>query len=420
MSDPTPWGRVSEDGSVYVTDPAAEGGERFVGSYPNAPATEALAYYGRKYDELVASVDLAEQRMSQDSANADEITTALKSLREGLSQQAVVGDLVGLAARIESLEGGLAEHRAAQERERAERKAQAQADRTKLVEEAETIAGTDARRMQWKASTDRMQTLFEQWKSAQREGPRIDKSGEDALWKRFSHARTTFDRARRHHFSQLHQEHSQAKAAKEKLIAEAEGLSSSRDWGATSAAYRDLMDRWKRAGRAGRREDDDLWARFRAAQDVFFNARNEDNAKTDADMRANLEVKEKLLQEAEKLVPVKDAKSAKAALRSIQERWDAAGKVPRSAMHTVERRLKAVEQAVRDREDERWRRSNPETKARTEGALGQLEESIAGLEAELTSARDSGDRRKIREAEEALKARRAWLDQIRKTARDLG
>jgi hypothetical protein len=239
---------------------------------------------------------------------------------------------------------------------------------------------------------------------------------EEELWHRFSHARTTFDRGRRHHFSQLHHEHSEAKAAKEALIGEAEALSSSTDWGATAAAYRDLMERWKRAGRAGRKDDDALWSRFRAAQDVFFAARSADQAKFDSELGANLEVKEKLLVEAEALLPVTDLAAAKASLRSIQDRWEAAGKVPRADLGRIERRLKAVEQAIRERQDESWRRSNPEAKARAEGALGQLENSIAALERDLAKAEASGNTKAVADAQAALATRRAWLEQVRRTA----
>lgn len=417
-SDPTPWGRVDADGSVFVKDASAEGGERFVGSYPDASAEEALAYYGRKFDELASVVDLAEQRMAAPDANVKDITAGLQGLREKLTEAPVVGDLAGLAARLESLEGGLEAHREALDKARAQAREEARGRRLAMVEEAEKISGTDVKRMQWKQSADRMAVLFEDWKRAQREDTKLDKATEDELWHRFSHARTVFDRARRQHFSQLHAEHSQAKAAKEKLIAEAEALSGSTDWAGTSNAYRQLLERWKKAGRAGRKDDDALWARFRAAQDVFYAARGADNAKSDAEMTANLEVKEKLLVEAEALLPVKDLKAAKAALRSIQERWEGAGKVPRADMHRVERRLKAVEQAVRDREDERWRRSNPETKARTEGALGQLESAIAALEDDLAKAKAGGNAKRIAEAESALKARREWLQAVQRTARD--
>ncbi len=415
-SDPTPWGRVADDGVVFVLDATHEGGERAVGSFPDATPGEALAYYGRKYDELVALVDLAEQRLTSPSAPVKEVTKALAAVRDQLPTAAVVGDLAGLRARLDGLEEVLAQLRAQAEAARAAAKAEARAARLAIVEEAEQIAATDPQRMQWRSATERMTVLFDSWKQAQRTGTRLDKPVEEELWHRFSHARTAFDRGRRHHFSQLHHEHSEAKAAKEALIGEAEALSSSTDWGATSAAYRDLMERWKKAGRAGRKDDDALWTRFRAAQDVFFAARSADQVKFDSELGANLEVKEKLLVEAEALLPVKDLAAAKSALRSIQDRWEAAGKVPRADLGRIERRLKAVEQAIRDREDESWRRSNPEAKARAEGAVGQLENSIAALERDLAAAEARGNTKAVAEAQAALATRRAWLEQVRRTA----
>ena len=415
-SDPAPWGRVADDGTVYVTDPAADGGERAVGSFPDATPAEALAYFGRKYDDLVAQVDLAEQRLEVAGTPVKDVARALRTVRGQLGEAHVVGDLAGLAQRIERLDLVVDQRRQEADAARVAAKEVARGEREVLVVEAEEIAATDPARMQWKSSGDRLQQLFEQWREAQRSGVRLDKPVEDALWKRFSHARTVFDRARKHHFAQLHVEHGEAKAVKEKLIKEAEALSASREWGPTTTAFRTLMDRWKAAGRAGRKDDDALWARFRAAQDVFFEARSAEQSKQDEEFGANLAVKEKLLAEAEALLPVKDLDAAKAALRDIQDRWEAAGKVPRADMARIEKRLRTVEQSVRDLEDAKWKRSNPETRARAEGALGQLEDSIAGLERDLEEARASGDARAEKDAAAALEARRSWLEAVRRTA----
>lgn len=414
-SDPRPWGRVADDGTVFVT---TADGERPVGSYPGATAEEALAYFGRKYDELVAQVSLAEQRLTVPDVPVKDVSRALDNVRGTLPEAAVVGDLAGLQARIDSVDSVLAERRKVADAARRAAKEEARAQRTALVEEAEAIAGTDASRVQWKAAGERMGVLFEAWKTAQRGGPRLDKPVEDDLWKRFSHARTAFDRARRHHFAQLSTQHAEAKAAKERLVAEAEALSTSTAWAETASAYRALMDRWKTAGRASRKEDDVLWARFRSAQDVFFSARNADAATQDAEFDGNLRQKEALLVEAEALLPVRDLATAKSALRSLQERWEEIGKVPRADVSRLERRMRTVEEAVKARDDDRWKRSNPEGKARAEGALGQLEDSIAALERDLATATERGDRRRIREAEEALVARRAWLEQVRRAAQD--
>ncbi|WP_163275810.1 DUF349 domain-containing protein, partial [Cellulomonas iranensis] len=409
------FGRVDEDGTVHVVEAA---GERVVGQFPGASAPEALALYVRRFLDLQAKVALFEARLSATDLSVKEIDQTLTRLTEELAEPAAVGDLDGLRTRLEGLRERARERRAQAEAERAAAREAAIAARTQIVEQAEKIAATDPSRIQWRPAGEQLRSLLDQWKDAQRSGPRIDRPTEESLWKRFSHARTTFDRERRHFFAELESRNADAKAAKEQLVAEAEALSTSTEWGATSAAYRDLMTRWKAAGRASRQVDDALWARFRTAQDAFFAARDAANQAVDEEFRANLEVKEALLVEAEALLPVRDLAAAKAALRSLQDRWDAAGKVPRADLQRVEGRMRAVENAIRDADSAQWRRTNPETRARAEGAAAQLEQAIAGLEADLEKARAAGDQRKIADAQAALDARRAWLEQVQRAADD--
>jgi hypothetical protein len=409
------FGRVDEDGTVYVREAA---GERAVGQFPGATAEEALGLYVRRYLDLQAKVAVFEARLAATDLAVKEIDQTLAKLTEETAEPAAVGDLDALRARLDGLRAAAAERRAAVEAERAAARQVALAARTQIVERAEKIAGTDPARLQWRPAGEQLRTLLEEWKDAQRSGPRIDRTSEEALWKRFSHARTTFDRERRHYFAELESRNAGAKAAKEEIVREAERLQTSTDWGATAGAYRDLMARWKAAGRAARQDDDALWARFRAAQDTFFHARDELNAATDREFQANLEVKEALLVEAEAIDPAKGLGQAKAALRSIQDRWEAAGKVPRGDIQRVEGRLRAVESKVRDADQAEWRRTNPETRARAEGAAAQLEQAIAALEADLERAQAGGDKRKVAEAQAALDARRAWLEQVQRAAQD--
>ncbi|MFI2102300.1 DUF349 domain-containing protein [Isoptericola sp. NPDC019693] len=409
------FGRVDEDGTVFVREAA---GERQVGQFPGVEASEAMSLYVRRYLDLDAKVALFETRLDSADLSVREIDQTLAKLAEETGEPAAVGDLDALRARVEGLRARAAERRAALEQERAAAKAEAVAARTAIVEAAEKIAATDPGKMQWRPAGEELRGLLDRWKEAQRSGPRIDRPSEEALWKRFSHARTAFDRERRHFFADLEQRNSAAKSAKEKLVAEAEALQTSTDWGATAAAYRDLMAQWKAAGRASRKDDDALWARFRAAQDAFFGARDAENAAIDAEYGKNLEVKEALLVEAEALLPVKDLVAAKEKLRDLQDRWEEAGKVPRADIQRVEGRMRAVETAVRNAEQARWDRTNPETRARAEGAAAQLEAAIEGLERDLDKARESGDAQRVEEAETALAARRAWLEQVVRAAED--
>lgn len=407
------FGRVDGDGTVYVTEGDAE---RVVGQFPDAPAEEAMLLYIRRYLDLEAQVSLFETRLPQ--LTGRDIDTTVATLTEALAEPAAVGDLAGLRARLAELTDRATERKQQLAAERAEAREKALAERTAIIERAESIAALDPSRVQWKVQGEELRTLLDGWKAAQRGGVRLDRKDEDALWKRFSKARSTFDRNRRSYFADLDSQHKEAKAAKEALIARAEELQTSTDWGPTTQAYRALMDEWKRSGRAARKEDDALWARFRAAQDVFFEARNAQNAQTDATYAANLEVKNAIIAEAEKLLPVTDVKSARAALRALQDRWDAAGKVPREAMQRTEARMRAVEKAVRDAEESEWRSSNPQKRVRAEGFAAQLEASIERLEDDLAKAQRTGNESKIRNATEALEAQRAFLAQALRAADD--
>ncbi len=415
LAEASRWGRVEGDGHVFLT---LDGEELAVGQYPGVSDDEALAYFARKYEDVTAQIALLEHRV-ESKAPATDMQKTVSHLRELLAERNMVGDIRGAEGRLDVLTEQIAELEKSEKAAHEAQRASELAAREAIVSEAEQIAEQDPTHVQWKTSSARMNELFENWKAAQKSGVRLGRSNEDALWKRFRSARTLFDRHRRAYFSQLDSNNSAAKAAKEKLIAEAEALSASTDWGFAAGEYRRLMDQWKATPRASRKDDDALWARFRAAQDVFFGNRQAANDAIDQQYSANLAVKEALIAEAQALLPIQDLESVKRALQSIRDRWEEAGKVPRADMGRVEAGLRRVEDAVRDAEDEQWRRSNPETKARTNSALSQLESAIAGLKEDLAKAEKAGDQRKIKEAKEALEARQAWLDQIQRSASEL-
>lgn len=415
LAEAAKWGRVEGDGHVFLT---IDGEEHLVGQYPGVSDDEALAYFARKYDDIVAQIVLLEQRVASKAPTAD-MQKTVTHLREQLAERNMVGDIRSAEHRLDTLATQITELEKAEKAQHDAVRAAELAAREAIVSEAEAISGTDPAQIQWKTSSARMNELFESWKAAQKSGVRLGRSNEDALWKRFRAARTVFDRHRRAYFSQLDSNNSAAKAAKERLIAEAEALSSSTDWGFAAGEYRRLMDEWKASPRASRKDDDALWARFRAAQDIFFTNRQAANDEIDQEYAANLKVKEALLEEANAILPVKDLGAAKKALQSIRDRWEDAGKVPRADMGRIEAGLRRIEDAVRQAEEENWQRSNPETKARTNSALSQLESAIAGLKEDLAKAEKAGDQRKIKAAQEALNARQAWLDQIQRSASEL-
>lgn len=415
LEDAAKFAKVSDDGHVILLDGAEE---HPVGQFPDGTKDEALAYFSRKYDEVVSQVMLLEQRVAT-GAPAGEIQKTLGHLRQTIGERGMVGDMPALRARVEALQTRLDDLKLAEKLALEKAQAKQLATREAIVAEAEELAAKDPQQVQWKQASARMAELFENWKTAQKAGPRLGKSVEDGLWKRFRTARTTHDKHRRAFFSQLDATNSKAKTAKEKLIARAEALSTSTDWEPTAGAYRDLMDEWKAAPRASRKEDDALWARFRAAQDVFFNARKATNDEIDKEYGENLKVKEQILAEGQKLLPVKDVKAARKILNDLRGRWEDAGRVPRKDVTRMESAFRKLEEGLKSAEDEHWRKSNPETKARTNSALTQLEDKVAELEDDLAKAQSKGDAKAIAKAQEALDARKMWLETLQKSAQGL-
>jgi Domain of Unknown Function (DUF349) len=401
------WGRVAEDGTVYVKTPD---GERPVGQYPEGTPEEALAFYTKRYDELAGSVHLLEQRVNAGVVAPDEATESVKNLRAQVVDAHAVGDLTSLVGRLDALGPVISQQRQIRRAERAQKQAAAKSDKEQLVAEAERLAeGTD-----WRNGANRLRQLLDRWKAL----PRIDKASDDALWHRFSSARTTYTRRRKAHFAEQNEKREAARVVKQRLVTEAEGLAGSRDWGPTAGAYRDLMRRWKAAGPAPREVEEELWTRFRAAQDTFFGARDEAMAAQDSEYAANAEAKEKLLAEAEALVPVTDVEAAKRAIRDLAERWDAIGKVPRDKIRPLEDRMRAVEQAIRGVEDEKWRRTDPEKSARADDMVAKLQEAIGKVEADLERARSAGDQKRVVELEDNLASRRAFLEMAERASAD--
>lgn len=414
LDEAAKFARVTEDGHVFVI---IDGEEFPVGQYPDATQEEALGYFVRKYDDAISQLMLLEQRVVA-KAPAGELSKAVSTLSATVAERHMVGDIPALETRLENVRVAVESLNNEQRKAHDAARAEQQAIREAIVEQAEAMAEKRPEQIQWKTASASMNELFEQWKASQRSSVRLPRATEDALWKRFRAARTVFDRHRRAYFSQLDSTNASAKAVKEELIARAEALQSSTDWAATAAEYRKLMDEWKKSRRASRKDDDQLWGRFRAAQDVFFQARSEANAKIDAEYSANLVVKEALLEEARALLPIKDLATAKSKLEKIRDRWEAAGKVPRNDLQRVESALRQVEDAVKGAEDEQWRRSNPETKARSNSMLSQLQDTISALEDDLAAAQAKGNAKQIEKAQEALDARRMWLNTLEKSAAD--
>ncbi len=394
-SDWTSFGRIDADGTVYVKTAA---GERAVGSWQAGTPEEGLAHFARRFADLVTEVDLLETRLASGAADAQHTLTSIRRLRDSLESAHVVGDLDGLAARLDKLAGRAEERAGAARQAREAARAESLARKEALVAEAEQIA-TEA--TQWKAAGDRLREILDEWKTIRG----VDRKTDTELWKRYAAARDGFTRRRGSHFAGLDQQRKQVQAHKEELVAEAEQLSGSEDWGPTANRLKQLMTDWKAAGRASKESEQKLWDRFRAAQDEFFRRRSEVFAARDSELKGNLEAKQALVAEAEAIDVDADPRGAQNKLRDIQARWHELGRMPREAGPGLDRRLRAVDDKVRAAMDSAWRRTAPQDNP----LLAQMRDQVTEAEEKLERARAAGDSGRIRQAEEALDTKRRFL-----------
>jgi uncharacterized protein DUF349 len=399
MSDWTSYGRIDDDGTVYVK---TADGERAVGSWQAGTPEEGLAHFARRFADLVTEVDLVETRLATGAADPPQAVTTIRRLRGTLTETHAIGDFDGLAARLDKLANLADEMAASAKAAREANRAAAIARKTALVEEAEQIA---AESTGWKISGDRLREILDEWRTIRG----IDKKTDGELWKRYAAARDAFARRRGSHFATLDAARKQAQGTKEELIAQAEALADSTEWTETANQLKELMAKWKAAPRASKEAEQRLWARFRAAQDAYFTRRGEFYSARDAEQKEQLQRRQELVSAAEALDVDADPRAAQTALRDIQSKWQAAGRGGggrRDSTGALERRLRTVEDKVRQAMETGWRRTEPSENP----LLAQMREQVAEAEDRLERARAAGDQRRITEAEDALASKRQFLN----------
>lgn len=405
VSDPHKWGRVDDNGVVWVK---TTGGEREVGSWQAGNAEEALEHFGRRFDDLATEVALLETRLESHPGEARKTRAAAQQLVETVPGASAVGDLDSLETRLRAIIERSAQVEDQARRDKSAARDKAIARKQQLADEAEKIGESAT---QWKASGDRLKEILEEWKTIRG----IDRKTDDELWKRFSKAREAFNRRRGSHFAELDRNRAAARKLKQELVERAEAMQHNTDWNDTARAYRELMDEWKAAGRAPREADDALWAKFKKAQDTFFDARHAAAAERDAEFEANAAVKEQLLAEySGKINPSEDLEAARRVLRELQDKWDEAGKVPRKRISELEGKLRDLEKKVDAAQRSEWRRTDPEAKARASQFWSRVEQ----FEEQARKAEAAGKKKDAEKATAQAAQWREWAEAAEQAVED--
>lgn len=198
------------------------------------------------------------------------------------------------------------------------------AEKTKLCEQVEAIAGKEVKSSnEWNTLSTEIEEIQKIWRTI---GFATRKENQK-IYDRFRAACDKFFTRKREYYSQFKDSMNENMEKKLSLIEQAEALKDSKEWKKTTEALIALQKQWKEIGAVPRKKSEQLWKRFRTACDEFFNERDK-NAKPENDFYGNLKAKKALVEEINEYALSGDAAADREAARAFADRWQGIGFVP--------------------------------------------------------------------------------------------
>ena len=198
------------------------------------------------------------------------------------------------------------------------------AEKTKLCEQVEAIAGKEVKSSnEWNTLSTEIEEIQKTWRTI---GFATRKENQK-IYDRFRAACDKFFTRKREYYSQFKDSMNENMEKKLSLIEQAEALKDSKEWKKTTEALIALQKQWKEIGAVPRKKSEQLWKRFRAACDEFFNERDK-NARPENDFYGNLKAKKALVEEINEYALSGDAAADREAARAFADRWQGIGFVP--------------------------------------------------------------------------------------------
>ncbi|MDR2748419.1 MAG: DUF349 domain-containing protein [Bifidobacteriaceae bacterium] len=350
------FGRADSDGTVWLIEGDSE---RVVGQFKVKQPKDALEFYVKRYLDLVDRLTLFENRIKVANVKKSEIDQAIEHFRSELENPSVVGNVQKLRDRLDKIEQDAEITKAEIDKNKAVNIQQTIENRIKIVNEAEKMVAKINDKINWKQTTEKFINLLNKWTHEQKTAPRIPKNIEDELWKKFAESRRVFEEKKKDFYQGLNKSSQLAKKAKEKIIEKAKILSETDKLEVGQEGFRNLIKDWKNAGRARRSVDDKLWEEFKGYMDTFYDKKGSADKALDEEYEKNYEAKIAILQEAKKLLPVKDPKIARSKYRAYMSRINDLGKVPSSKVKEFRAQIEEIDNAISDAEKQAWKNSDP-------------------------------------------------------------
>ena len=191
--------------------------------------------------------------------------------------------------------------------------------KTALCEKVEAFAAQEiASSNEWNAISKKIEDIQKEWRSI----GFASKKDNQKIYDRFRAACDAFYGRKRDFYSQYKDSMNENLDKKLAIIEKAEALKESKEWKKTTDLFIELQKEWKEIGAVPRKKSEQLWKRFRAACDAFFDAKAKEG-KADNEFYANLKAKRALIEEIQAFEG-----SDEAAMQDFAARWQAIGFVP--------------------------------------------------------------------------------------------
>ena len=254
----------------------------------------------------------------------------------------------------------------------------------KLISRAEQLATTT----DWKKGGEEFKSLLTEWKAV----GRGEKSADAAQWERFKAAREKFNSARSAYFEKRQREWASNKAAKERIVSQAESLASSSDLRSASEQMRRLGEEWKQVGPCEKGDNDRLWGRFNQARTRLRDRKQQDFEKRQREWASNKAAKESLIYQMSLLVNSNDYRAAKDQARQLDTQWRAIGPCAKEDRDRLWQQYKSAKDQLFEAAKRAGEQRKAEARQRAQERVWRLEEQLRNVENALQRAEENYSR----------------------------
>ncbi len=212
--------------------------------------------------------------------------------------------------------------------------------KTLICEEVERIVSLDLRSpKEWDETSKELIKLQDLWRAI----GFAPKKDNNLIYNRFRKACDAFFDKKRDYFSEHRQNQTENLEKKTELCMRAEALKESSDWKKTTEALKKLQRDWKEIGPVPRKNSDEIWQRFRAACNFFFERKENHYKEIEQEQIENLQAKEALINRLENIATKElgDEERLKE-LREIQNEWSKIGFVPLAQKNEIQNKYREI------------------------------------------------------------------------------